>query len=337
VPNFKARGGFFASRRRVNAGIGVWVAFNIFVLAMVAIDLGVFHRKAHVVKLREAGIWVGVWVALALILCGVIYVTKGSTLALEFITGYIVEQSLSVDNLFVFITIFGYFGVPSKYQHRVLLWGIIGALVMRGSFVAVGSFLIHQFAWVLYLFGGLLIVTGIRMLYKHDDEFDGETNRIVRMARHFIPISPVYDGQRFFVRAKSGKLMATPLFLTLLLVEFSDILFAVDSIPAVFGITQDPFIVYTATIMAVMGLRSMYFLLAGILPRFHKLQYGLSGILIFVGMKMIAAELGFKIHTVASLGVIALALAGTIVWSLLTEAPPVIEAAGDPADEESTE
>jgi len=306
----------------VNVSIWVWVAFNLFVLAMVAIDLGVFHRKAHEVKLREAGIWVGVWVTLALLMGLAIFLTRGQKFALEFITGYIVEQSLSVDNLFVFITIFGYFGVPAKYQHRVLLWGIIGALLMRGSFVAVGAYLIHSFSWVLYFFGGLLVVTGIRMLYKHDEEFDGETNKIVRLARRFIPISPVYDGQKFFVRAKSGKLMATPLFLTLLLVEFSDILFAVDSIPAVFGITKDPFIVYTATIMAVMGLRSMYFLLAGILPRFHKLQYGLSGILIFVGLKMIVAELGYHIHILASLGVIALALAGTIVWSLATEPPP---------------
>ncbi|HEX6135683.1 MAG TPA: TerC family protein [Longimicrobiales bacterium] len=299
--------------------IWFWVGFNALVLVLLALDLGVFHRRAHEVRLREAAIWSTVWVTLAIAIGIVIYVVAGGTVALQYLTGYLIEKSLSVDNLFVFITIFTYFGVPARLQHRVLYWGIIGALLMRGVFIAMGVYLIEMFDWVMYVFGVLLLVTGARMAVREEKPFDAETNRVVRLARRLLPIEPQYHGQKFFVRM-DGRILVTPLFLTLLLVEISDILFAVDSIPAIFAVTRDPFIVYTANVMAILGLRAMYFLLAGVMPRFHKLRFGLAGILMFVGIKMLLEDV-YHVPVAVSLGVIALALAGTVVWSLTTPPP----------------
>ncbi|HEX6309341.1 MAG TPA: TerC family protein [Longimicrobiales bacterium] len=299
--------------------IWFWVGFNALVLVMLALDLGVFHRRAHEVRLREAAIWSTVWVTLALAICVVIYLIAGGTVALQYLTGYLIEKSLSVDNLFVFITIFTYFGVPARFQHRVLYWGIIGALVMRGVFIAMGVYLIEMFDWVMYVFGLLLLATGARMAVREQKPFDAETNHVVRLARRLLPIEPRYHGQKFFVRI-DHRTFVTPLFLTLLLVEISDVLFAVDSIPAIFAVTRDPFIVYTANVMAILGLRAMYFLLAGVLPRFHRLRFGLAGILMFVGIKMLIEDF-YHVPIAVSLGVIALALGGTVAWSLLRPLP----------------
>lgn len=296
-----------------------WVGFNGLVLLLLAIDLGVFHRTAHEVGMREAGIWTSVWITLALLVNLAVYFIAGPAAALQYFTGYLIEKSLSVDNLFVFITIFTYFSVPAKLQHRVLFWGIIGALVMRGSFIAMGAYLIGRFDWVMYVFGALLLITGVRMAVREEKPFDAETNRVVRWARRVLPVEAAYHGGKFFVRL-DGRTFVTPLLLTLLLVEVSDILFAVDSIPAIFAVTRDPFIVYTANVMAILGLRSMYFLLAGIMPRFHKLRYGLAFILVFVGLKMVLEDV-LHVPIAVSLGVIALALGGSMAWSLGTSAP----------------
>jgi len=312
--------------------IWFWVVFNGLVLIMLALDLGVFHRRAHEVRLREAAIWSTVWVTLALVLNVVIYFMAGREPALQYLTGYLIEKSLSVDNLFVFIPIFSYFGVPAQLQHRVLYWGILDALVMRGLFIAMGVYLIEQFDWVMYVFGALLLITGARMILRDEEPFDADTNRVVRLARRLLPIEPRYHGSKFFVKI-DGRHFVTPLFLTLILVEISDILFAVDSIPAIFAVTRDPFIVYTANVMAILGLRAMYFLLAGVLPRFHKLRYGLAFILMFVGVKMLVEDV-LHVPIALSLGVIAVALAGTMVWSLRTEPPEELEELED--DLEST-
>ena len=294
--------------------IWFWVAFNAFVLLMLALDLGVFHRKAHEVKLKEAATWSAIWVAVALLFNAGLYFFVGRQPALEFLTGYLVEKSLAVDNIFVIAMIFSYFAVPAIYQHRVLFWGILGALVMRGGFIAMGAYALERWHWIIYLFGGLLLLTGIKMaLKKDDDHFDGEKNPVVRFARRFIPLTPRYDGQKFWT-VENGKRVATPLFLVLLLVEVSDLVFAIDSIPAIFAITKDPFLVYTSNVFAILGLRSMYFLLAGVMHKFVYLKYGLAGVLVFVGAKMMLIDL-YKIPTVVSLGVIATLIGGSIALS----------------------
>ena len=294
--------------------IWFWVGFNAFVLLMLALDLGVFHRRAHEVKLREAAVWSAVWVAVAMAFNAAIYLYAGRQPALEFLTGYLVEKSLAVDNIFVIAMIFSYFAVPSIYQHRVLFWGILGALVMRGAFIALGAYALERWHWIIYVFGGLLLVTGIKMaLKKDDDAFDGERNPVVRFARRFIPLTPRYDGQKFWT-VENGRRVATPLFLVLLLVEVSDLVFAIDSIPAIFAITSDPFLVYTSNVFAILGLRSMYFLLAGVMHKFVLLKYGLSGVLVFVGVKMMLIDL-YKIPTAVSLGVIATLIGGSIAAS----------------------
>ena len=295
--------------------IWFYVIFNAFVLGMLALDLGVFHRKAHVVHPREAALWTVAWVSLALLFCGGLWLTEGSQTAILFLTGYLIEQSLSVDNIFVIVLIFSYFSIPAKYQHRVLFWGIIGALVMRGTFIALGTLLVSRFHWVLYLFGAFLIVTGIRMAVRQDEEFDAERNPVMRLARRFLPVTARYDGQNFFT-VENGKRVATPLFLVLILVEFTDLIFAVDSIPAIFGVTTDPFLVYTSNVFAILGLRSLFFLLAGVVDKFHLLKYGLAVILSFVGVKMVIADL-YKIPTVASLIVIVSVLAASVALSLI--------------------
>jgi tellurite resistance protein TerC len=297
-----------------------WVIFNAFVLGMLALDLGVFHRKAHEVRPKEAGMWVAVWMALALLFAGGLFVWEGPQVALTFLTGYLIEQSLSVDNIFVIVMIFSYFSIPGKYQHRVLFWGIIGALLMRGAFIGLGTLLLAKFHWIMYLFGALLIFTGVRMATQRDEEFDAEQNPVMRLARRFLPVTPEYDGQKFF-SMENGRKVATPLFLVLLLVEFTDLVFAIDSIPAIFGVTTDPFLVYTSNVFAILGLRSMYFLLSDIVHRFVYLNYGLAVILSFVGLKMVLIDV-IHIPIVVSLGVILLTLAVAIAASLLFPKAP---------------
>ncbi|HKW11774.1 MAG TPA: TerC family protein [Gemmatimonadaceae bacterium] len=292
-----------------------WVIFIAFVLAMLALDLGVFHRTEHVVHPKEASIWVTVWVALALVFAGGLFAIYGSHVALTFLTGYVIEESLSIDNIFVMVLIFEYFRVPASCQHRVLFYGILGALVMRGLFIGIGTVLLARFHWVLYVFGAMLIVTGIRMAVKQDEEFDGERNPVVRAARRIMPLSSDFHGKRFFV-IENGRKMATPLFLVLVLVEVTDLVFAIDSIPAIFGVTRDPFIVFTSNIFAILGLRSLYFLLAAVVDRFYLLKYGIAIILTFVGVKMIG-ENWFHIHVLLSLGIIVGVLASSIAASLL--------------------
>ena len=294
----------------------VWfyIVFTAFVLGLLALDLGVFHRRAHVIRPKEAALWTAMWVALALLFCLGLWHFAGARPAVTFLTGYLVEQALSVDNVFVIVMIFAYFGIPARYQHRVLFWGIIGALVMRGVFIGVGALLIQRFHWVLYVFGAILIITGVRMALQRDEQFDAARNPIYRWARRLLPFTTEYDGQRFFTMA-NGRRVVTPLFLVLLLVEFTDLIFAVDSIPAIFGVTRDPFIVYTSNVFAILGLRSLFFLLAGIVNRFHLLKYGLAAILSFIGVKMVG-EPWFEIPIGLSLAVVAGVLALAIALSL---------------------
>jgi tellurite resistance protein TerC len=300
----------------MNESLWLWVGFNIFVLAMLALDLGVFHRKAHVVSLKESLTWTVVWIGLALVFNAGLWHYAGSQKALEFFTGYLIEKSLSVDNVFVFALLFSYFAVPQLYQHQVLFWGVLGALVMRAIMIAAGAALITKFAWIIYVFGAFLILTGIKMIVKREEEIHPERNPVVRWFKRIMPVTPEYRGDKFFVR-ENGIRMATPLFVVLLLVELSDLIFAVDSIPAIFAVTKDPFIVYTSNVFAILGLRSLYFALAGVLDKFHYLKIGLGVVLSFVGVKMILAHTAWKIDTLVSLGVIVLILATSVVWSLL--------------------
>jgi tellurite resistance protein TerC len=295
--------------------IWAWVGFNLFVLAMLALDLGVFHRKAHVVSLKEAAAWSAVWIALALVFNSGVYFWGGSEPALNFFTGYLIEKSLSVDNTFVFVLIFSAFSVPAAFQHRVLFWGILGALLLRGTLILVGSVLLKEFHWIIYVFGGFLILTGIRMAFQRHAEQHPEDNPLVRLVRRLLPMTNGYEGDRFFVR-RAGRWLATPLLLVLLSVEFTDLIFAVDSIPAIFAVTQDPFIVYTSNVFAILGLRSLYFVLAGVVDKFYYLKLGLSAILVFVGMKMVLADV-YKIPVAISLLVIAAMLAIAVAASLL--------------------
>jgi tellurite resistance protein TerC len=293
-----------------------WVVFIAFVLAMLALDLGVFHRKVHVVHPKEASAWVAVWVGLALLFAGGLFFVYGHHVALRFLTGYVIEESLSVDNIFVMVLIFEYFKVPAICQHRVLFYGILGALVMRGLFIGLGTVLLARFHWVIYVFGAMLIVTGIRMAIKQDDEFEGERNPVARAARRLIPLSDEFHGKHFFV-VKNGRQLATPLFLVLVMVEVTDLVFAIDSIPAIFGVTRDPFIVFTSNIFAILGLRSLYFLLAAVVDRFYLLKYGIAIILSFVGVKMLG-EPWFHIDILPSLaviiGVLGLSIAASLIW-----------------------
>jgi tellurite resistance protein TerC len=295
--------------------IWLWIGFIAFVLAMLALDLGVFHRKAHAIRPREAGIWVAVWVSLAFLFALGLYFYRDANTALTFLTGYIIEESLSVDNIFVMVLIFSYFSVPSEFQHRVLFWGILGALIMRGLFIGLGALLVSRFEWILYVFGAMLVITGVRMAFKNDEEFDAEQNPVVRFVRRFVPMTAGYRGPHF-VTTENGRRVATPLLLVLVLVEFTDLMFAIDSIPAIFAVTTDPFIVFTSNIFAILGLRSMYFLLAAVVHRFHLLKYGLAVILVFVGTKMLLEHF-LHVPILLSLGVIVGVLAGTIAASLI--------------------
>lgn len=295
--------------------IWFWVIFNVFVLLLLAIDLGVFHREAHEVSVKEAGIWSAVWIALALLFNLGVYLWFGPQAGLEFLTGYLIEKSLSVDNIFVFVLIFSYFGVPNKYQHRVLFWGILTALIMRGALIGIGAYLISNFHWIIYIFGAFLVFTGIRMALRQEHAIDTDANPVVRLVRRLMPVTADYHGDKFFIH-EAGKRVATPLFVVLILVEFTDLIFAVDSIPAIFAITDDPFLVYTSNVFAILGLRSLYFLLAGVVEKFHLLKLGLAVILVFVGTKMLLTDI-YKIPIVFSLIVIAAILALSIIGSLL--------------------
>ena len=304
----------------------LWIAFNVFVLGMLAIDLGVFHRKAHAVTTREATVWCFVWISLGLIFNAGIYIWMGPEKGLEFFTGYLIEYSLSVDNIFVFIIILTYFSVAPAHQHRVLFWGILGALIMRGVFIGAGALLLQSFHWVIYIFGAFLVFTGIKMITNEETSVHPEDNPIIKVLRRIMPISPQFEGQRFFVK-RDGKWAATPLFVVLLVIESTDLIFAVDSVPAIFAVSQDPFIVYTSNVFAILGLRSLYFLLAGVMDLFIYLRYGLGVVLSFVGVKMLLADI-YKIPIGLSLAVVAGVLAISIVASLLAR-PKSTRAEGD--------
>jgi tellurite resistance protein TerC len=298
--------------------VWLWVGFNVFVLAMLALDLGVFHRHSHVVGFKEAAAWSVVWVLLACAFgLGLYWFHPGGQQAsVEFFTGYLIEKSLSIDNIFIFVLIFTSFAVPAAYQHRVLFWGILGALLMRGFFIAVGAWMLEQFHWIIYVFGAFLIVTGIKMGLERERKMEVEGNAVVKLARRFLPLTDGYRGDRFFSR-DAGRLVATPLFVVLILVETTDLIFAVDSIPAIFAVTRDPFLVYTSNVFAILGLRSLYFLLGGVVDRFHLLKIGLAIVLCFVGVKMLLVETAWKVPTVWSLVVIGAVIGGSIVLSLV--------------------
>lgn len=290
------------------------IGFVVFVLAMLGLDLGVFHRKQREVSFREASIWSSVWIALALAFNVGVYFWFGAQTGLEFFTGYVIEKALSVDNLFVFVAIFSYFGISPSYQHRVLFWGIIGALVMRALFIVVGGAMLSHFHWTMYLFGGLLLLTGVKLLRQKDSEVAVDQTLAVRTLRRLFPVTERHHGARFFVK-EHGRLFITPLFLALVTIEVSDLVFAVDSIPAIFAITSDPFIVFTSNIFAILGLRSLYFLLAGMLGRFKYLKVGLAGVLAFVGAKMLISGM-VKIPVLISLGVIGCLLMVSVLFSI---------------------
>jgi tellurite resistance protein TerC len=311
---------------------GLWAGFIGFVLLMLAVDLGIFHRKAHEVSLREAAVWSAVWVALSAVFNVLVYVWFGSERALEFTTGYLLEKALAVDNIFVFVLVFGAFGIPRLYQHRVLFWGVIGALIMRAIFILAGSAFVQRFHWAIYVFGGILAVTGVRLLFQKEGEVHPENNAVVRFFRRILPVTDSLHGDRFTV-VQHGRRYGTPLLVALVAVEVADVVFAVDSIPAIFAITTDPFIVFTSNIFAILGLRSMYFLLAGIIDKFHYLKIGLSIVLIFVGVKMLIMDL-YKIPIVASLLSIAAILGGSIVLSLARPRPASVSNPTPPAVEE---
>ncbi len=294
------------------ANTWLWIGFNAFVLLMLALDLGVFHRKEHKVTFKEAISWSLVWIALAVIFNGWIYYDQGKDKALEFLTGYLIEKSLSVDNIFVFVLLFSFFKVPEQYRHKVLFWGVLGALIMRAGFIAAGAVLIEKFHWIIYVFGAFLVFTGYKMLKKKTEDMHPENNPLVRWFVKRGKVTSDYHGNKFFVHI-NGQKLATPLFLCLLSVEFTDLIFAVDSIPAIFAITKDPFIVYTSNVFAILGLRSLYFALEGIITRFPYLRYGLALILIFIGLKMLAVDF-YKMPVVVSLSVIAVILVVSIAW-----------------------
>ncbi|MBV2167167.1 MAG: TerC family protein [Bdellovibrio sp.] len=303
-----------------------YIAFNLFVIAMLALDLGVFHKHSHAVSFKEAGIWSAVWVSLALLFNVGLYFYSlnkfpdpaiAKEVALQFLTGFVIEKSLSIDNIFVFVVVFGFFGVPAKYQHRVLFFGIIGALIFRAIFIALGSILM-QYQAVVVIFGAFLIITGIKMMFQPDKEVDPSKNWMIRLLKKYIPVHDRMHEDHFFVVEK-GIRYATPLFVALVFLEFTDIIFAVDSVPAIFAITNEPLIVFSSNIFAILGLRSLYFLLAGVVDKFHLLKYGLAAVLVFVGLKMVWLNKLFDGHFPIglSLGIIALFIGGSIVASLL--------------------
>jgi len=301
----------------------LWGGFAVFIVTVLALDLGVFHRKAHEVRPREALIWSAVWIGLALVFNVGVALIKGRDAGLQFLTGYLIEEALSVDNLFVFMVVFSYFAVPKIFQHRVLFWGIVGALAMRGIFIWAGIELMDRFHWLVLILGGFLVFTGVRILIQRHEEVHPERNLVLRLFRRFVPMTSNYEGHHFLVR-RDGRMLATPLLMVLVVVEVTDLVFAVDSIPAILAVTKDPFIVYTSNIFAILGLRSLFFSLSGFMDRFHYLKVGLGLILVFVGFKMVAKYWEKELPILASLGVIVVLLAGSIVASILRpkETPP---------------
>ena len=305
----------------------LWIIFSVFVLGMLALDLGVFNRKAHEVRVKEALIWSIVWVTLSLIFNWWIYHEFGTQKALEFLTGYLIEKALSVDNIFVFVILFASFAVPKMYQHRVLFWGVLGAILMRAIFIGLGAALVSRFDWIMYLFGAILIYTGFKLMKDGDSDPHPEKNPIYKLGRRLMPAVPEYHGKHFVIM-KDGRRYATPLLLVLIAIEATDVVFAVDSIPAIFAISRDPFIVYTSNIFAILGLRAMYFLLAGVIDKFHFLKYGLAVVLLFVGVKMVIAE-WYHVPIALSLGVIAGLLTISIVASLIWPRHVELEVSAD--------
>ena len=301
----------------------LWIGFNIFVLIMLALDLGVFHRKSHEVNIKEALIWSFVWISLALIFNYGVYLYMGKVKALEFFTGYVLEKSLSVDNIFVFILVFSFFKVPPSYQHKVLFWGILGALVMRVILIFSGVALLTKFHWLIYIFGAFLIFTGVKLLMQKDSHVEPDKNILVRLFKKFYPVTNEYHGDKFFVKINAKK-YATPMFVVLLVIEFTDLVFAVDSIPAILAITNDTFIVYTSNVFAILGLRSLYFALAGVMNYFRFLKIGLSIILVFVGVKMMIVDF-YKFPISISLGIIVSILAISVIASLIIKQKPESE------------
>ena len=293
-----------------------WIGFHVFIFLMLALDLGVFNKKDHKVPVKEAIIWSSVWISLALLFNLFVFYEFGKTKALEFLTGYVIEYSLSVDNIFVFIIIFTYFSVPDRFQHKVLFWGIIGALVMRGIFIFAGVALINKFYWIILIFGAFLVVTGIKMLFQKKTQVHPEKNPVVRFFRKFLPVSDETHSSKFFIR-QNHRIFATPLFLVLLVIESTDLLFAVDSIPAVLAVSHDKFIVYTSNIFAILGLRSLYFAVAGIMSYFRYIKIGIAFILTFVGLKMLASFFDIEIPIILSLGIIVSILFISILASII--------------------
>jgi tellurite resistance protein TerC len=305
----------------MGVSIYFWIGFIAFIFMMLALDLGVLNRKEHKVPVKEALLWSGAWITLALFFNLFVFFEFGKIKALEFLTGYVIEYSLSVDNIFVFILIFTYFAVPGQYQHKVLFWGIIGALVMRGMFIFAGIALINRFHWVVLIFGSFLVFTGIRMLFQKDVQVDPEKNPVVKFFRKFLPVTRELHGSRLFIR-QNHRSFATPLFLVLLVIESTDLVFAVDSIPAILAISHDRFIVYTSNIFAILGLRSLYFAVAGIMGYFRYLKIGLSFVLAFVGMKMLASYFNFEIPIILSLSVIIAILLISVIASIVIPQKP---------------
>ena len=294
----------------------LWIGFSLFIFTMLSLDLGLFNRKAHTIKYREAWLWSGVWVTLAMIFAGIVFYYLGSQPGFEFLTGYIIELSLSVDNLFVFLLIFSYFKVPAKFQHRVLFWGVMGALFMRLTMIFVGATLINRFHWIIYIFGAFLVYTGIKMFRQEEIDIQPEQNILVRGVTRFLPISRHYEEEKFFTKV-NGKRTGTLLLLVLMVVEVTDLVFAVDSIPAIFAVTTNTFIVYTSNVFAILGLRSMYFLLAGVVEKFRYLRFGLAIVLSFIGLKMLVGAVGLHIPIKISLAFVAIVLVGSVVASLV--------------------
>jgi tellurite resistance protein TerC len=300
----------------VSSSIGLWIGFAVFILIMLSLDLGLFNRKAHTIRYREATIWSCVWVSVAIGFATLVFLFQGTQRGLEFVTGYLIELSLSVDNLFVFLLIFSYFKVPSRYQHRVLFWGVLGALIMRLTMIFVGATLIDRFHWIMYVFGVFLVYTGIKMFRQEETDIDPEHNPVVRLVTRYVPILRHYEEEKFFT-VSNGKRTGTLLLLVLVIVEVTDLVFAVDSIPAIFAITTNTFIVYTSNVFAILGLRSMYFLLAGVVERFHYLKLGLAIVLTFIGTKMLVVAAGIHIPIAFSLIFVAVVLLSSVAASLL--------------------
>jgi tellurite resistance protein TerC len=298
-------------------GFYAWFGFTIFLIIMLALDLGIFNRKSHEVHYKEALLWSGIWISLAVLFNGGVFHFLGKEKGLEFLTGYLLEYSLSVDNIFVFILLLSYFNIPRKYQHKVLFWGIIGAIIMRAILIFIGAALIIKFHWIMFIFGIFLVISGIKMAFSGEEKIEPEKNIIVKLFKKIFPVSDKYEKDKFFVKHKTG-LLATPLFIVLIIIETSDLVFAFDSIPAILAITQDSFIVFTSNAFAILGLRSLYFALSGFMDKFRFLKYGLSVILIFIGIKMLISGV-FEINIVTSLLLIVIILATSILFSIYTK------------------